>query len=759
MSALRPVLAAISRYTTIATVAFCLLMLARTAEAQQQPGWDFYAAGKEGGVVYDFQTKRLLATNGVVVRYGVSVMTADQVSLDEETGDAIADGTVRIQEEDQVWAGEHVHFNFKTGQMETEEFRMGKPPYFASGRGMNGEERTARGTTNAAAAQHAMTNRVFISTNAVVTADDSSKPLLQIRAKRIRIYPGDRIVATDAVLYVGEVPIFYWPYYTRSLKKDPNSFGLTPGYRSIYGAYLLGSYTWLLNEHLNGILHLDYRTKRGEGGGPDVNYNFGQWGQGSLKYYYTHDSVPDTSATLGPNPKDRQRLDFNYRATLATNFQVKAVVRYQNDPDVLRDFFEGEYRQNPQPNTFVEANKVWSNFSLDAYVQPRVNTYLETVERLPDIRLTGYRQQIGATPLFYESETSAGYYTRLFPTTNGVTEAPAYSAGRADTYHQVVLPITLFGWLNITPRAGGRFTYYTETEGYGATNQETSRSVFNTGAEISFKASRTWPGIQNHFFEVDGIRHIIEPSLNYAYVPSPSASPSQLPQFDSELPSFRLLPIEYTDYNSIDSIDSENVMRFGLHNKLQTKRNGQVTDLVNWDVYTDWRLKPRSDQTTFADLYSDLVVKPRSWLTLGSITRYDIANQQLRMSLTTLTLQPFEDWRWNLSHLYLRDDLSGTATALGYGNNLIASDLVYRVNENWGLGASHYFNELTGVLQQQRYSIFRDMRSWTAALSFQLLDNGGGSRDFSVAFTFSLKAFPKTNRGAEVGGAYWLSGG
>ena len=127
---------------------------------------------------------------------------------------------------------------------------MGKPPYFASGRGMNGEERTARGTTNAAAAQHAMTNRVFISTNAVVTADDSSKPLLQIRAKRIRIYPGDRIVATDAVLYVGQVPIFYWPYYTRSLKKDPNSFGLTPGYRSIYGAYLLGSYTWLLNEHL-----------------------------------------------------------------------------------------------------------------------------------------------------------------------------------------------------------------------------------------------------------------------------------------------------------------------------------------------------------------------------------------------------------------------------------------------------------------------------------------------------------------------------
>ena len=438
---------------------------------------------------------------------------------------------------------------------------------------------------------------------------------------------------------------------------------------------------------------------------------------------------------------------------------MKAAARYQTDPDVLRDFFEAEYRQNPQPSTFVEGNKSWSNFSLDAYVQPRVNSFLETVERLPDIRLTGERQQIGASPLYYESESSAGYYRRVFQETNGITTTPAYSAGRADTYHQIVLPLTLFGWLNITPRAGGRFTYYTETEGTGATNEETSRSVFNTGAEVSFKASRVWPGVQNHFFDVDGIRHIIVPSLNYVYVPSPTATPSQLPQFDSELPSFRLLPIEYTDYNAIDSIDSQNVMRFGLHNKLQTKREGKVTDLVNWDVYTDWRLRPRSDQTTFADLYSDLVLKPRAWLTLGSITRYDIADQQWRMSLTTLTIQPKDNWKWSLSHLYLRDDLSGAKTSLGYGNNIITSDLMYRVTENWGVGASHYFNALTGRLQEQRYSIYRDLRSWTAALTFQLRDASSGAEDFTVAFTFSLKAFPRANRGYEAGGAYWLSGG
>src|ERR1051326_5094228 len=96
----------------------------------------------------------------------------------------------------------------------------------------------------------------------------------------------------------------------------------------------------------------------------------------------------------------------------------------------------------------------------------------------------------------------------------------------------------------------------------------------------------------------------------------------ELRQLDYELPSLRLLPIEYPDYNSIDSVDSQNVMRFGLRNKLQTKRQGQVEDVVNWDLYTDWRLKPDHGQTTFADLFSDLVVRARSWLKLESLTRF-----------------------------------------------------------------------------------------------------------------------------------------
>jgi LPS-assembly protein len=429
---------------------------------------------------------------------------------------------------------------------------------------------------------------------------------------------------------------------------------------------------------------------------------------------------------------------------------------------VTRDFFEGQYFRDPQPKSFVEANQFWDNFSLDAYVQPRVDNFLETVEQLPDIRLTGFRQQIGQSRLYYESQSSAGYYQRVFADNLGTNGPPTgsmnFAAARADTYHQVLLPETLFGWLNLTPRVGGRLTYYSAATGPGATTDEQYRGVFNTGAEVSFKASRVWPTVRSDFLEINGLRHIMEPSANYVFVPAPSTPPSQLPQFDYLLPSLRLLPIDFPEFNDIDAIDSQNAIRWGIHNKLQTKRAGQVVNLVDWDLYTDWQLDPQPGQGTFSDLYSDLVLKPRSWLTLESLMRYDLNDGFLRMSYTTLTIQPNTIWSWRLGQYYLLHDLSGTPTALGNGNNVFTSIFYFRLNENWGCRISHYFEALTGRMAEQSYTVYRDLRSWTAALTFFVRDNPVGPQDYTVAVTFSLKAYPHFGLGIDTVGPYTLLG-
>jgi LPS-assembly protein len=250
--------------------------------------------------------------------------------------------------------------------------------------------------------------------------------------------------------------------------------------------------------------------------------------------------------------------------------------------------------------------------------------------------------------------------------------------------------------------------------------------------------------------QVDGLRHIVEPSVNYVWVPAPNHRPPDLPQFDYELPSLRLLPIEYPDYNSIDSIDSQNVLRFGLRNRLQTKRESRIENLVYWDLYTDWRLRPRPGQSTFADLFSDLIFRPRSWITLESQIRFDINGTEFRFASHNLTLQPYSWWTWSIGHWYVREDLSGSPDALGPGNNLISGIMYFRLNENWALRTAHYFEAETGQMQEQAYTVYRDFRSWTAGLSCRFRNNGSGADDFTVAFTFSLKAAPKFGVGGDA---------
>src|SRR4030095_3103379 len=113
---------------------------------------------------------------------------------------------------------------------------------------------------------------------------------------------------------------------------------------------------------------------------------------------------------------------------------------------------------------------------------------------------------------------------------------------------------------------------------------------------------------------------------------------------------FKLQPIDFPDYNSIDSVDSQNTFRFGLHNKLQTKRKNGIDNLLNWQLYTDWRVKPRPDQRTYSDIYSDLDFKPRSWLTLNSEIRYDINDTDWRMANTTALIEPNNVWSWKVGH-------------------------------------------------------------------------------------------------------------
>ena len=740
-----------TKFPAMLALVLAAALFSFSAGAQEKPAAavDVRSQTKDGFLDIDAATGSYTGTNGVVVIYSNTVLTADSATVNSKTHEVNADGHVRIESGDGIWAGEHIDYNYVTKLMRTEQFRTGKPPVFAAGYGLSGDT----------------SNKVYTASNSYVTTDDIAEPGYLIRANRIRLVPGQYAEMWNAVLWADNVPVFYFPYYKRYFDKRANNFNFAPGYRSAYGGFLLGTYTWFLNDQVDGAAHVDYRSKRGPALGPDVNLHLGRWGDANISYYYLYDTQPNTSTNsfpfYGNIPKNRQRFYLGWQATPSTNLNLKALVNYQSDPLVLRDFFGGEYEANPQPNTFVEAQKYSDNWSLDALATPRVNSFFNQVERLPDVKLTGFRQQVLDTPFYYDSESSLGWY-RAFASnaTNGLypISSGLYTNGavRADTYHQITLPWTFFNWLNVTPRVGGRFTYYNRRSYADGGTDDVSRGVFNTGMEVSFKASSLWQDAKSGLFQVDGLRHIIEPSVNYVFVPNPSVSPSVLPQFDSEMPALLISPVDFPDYNSIDSIDSMNVMRLGLRNVLQTKRDGELQDLLNWNLMLDWRLDPRPGQSRFNDLYSEFAFRPRSWLSLEEQLRYDTEGGHLNLSFHQLTFAPNDRWSWGIGHLYLRGGTWGGG--LWDENNFVSSTAFFRISDNWGLRAQHNFNIVTGRLQQQYYTVYRDMRVWTCALTFRVQDDVNNKPDYTVAVQLSLKAAPSKRVGNDAVSPYGLVG-
>lgn len=689
---------------------------------------------------YDLRTGMASAKHGVQVVFREATLTASRIQIDADLGQAVAEGAVKLERAGQVWVGERLRYSFRTDAMEAEEFRLGVPPAFLGGE-------------RALTLEPVGPPKVYQLQNAYLTTDDLAEPGYRIRAREITIREDRRIVARGATLIVGETPVFWFPYFTRRIGPHANRWILTPGYRSSYGAYLRSIYEFDVATNVVAGIQMDGFTRRGIGLGPLVRYDLGPIGEGAVEGYWIADQKPgDDPQTGEPIDDDRHRISFHHQVQLRPGLTGTAVVRQQSDRWVLRDFFEDEFRRNPLPDSFFEIQQAWPDFTLNTLARVQVNDTFETVERLPDVRLSAHRQELGHSGLFYEGENSLGWFRHRHAEPALTND---YSAFRADSLHQILLPKTFFGWLNVTPRVGGRLTYYgdTESDGWESLDAET-RGVFNTGVDLSFKAHRVWSDARNRFWDVQGIRHILEPSVQYAYTPRPNARPLELPQFDTELPSLRLLPIHYPDYNAIDSVDSQNVLRLGMRNKLQTRRNGQSEDLLDWAIFTDWRLDPRSDQGTFNDVYSEADFKPRRWLTFNSEVRVDPNDGVLRESQTSAVLHPSTDWSFGVTHRYTRDD-----AFLGPGGDLLGTRVYLRFSENWGLRMSHFYEIEEGLLQEQYYTIYRDLRSLTAALTLRFRESLEEPDDFTIAVSISIKAFPRFRTGQDAVRPSLLIGG
>jgi len=699
--------------------------------AQDEAPWKIKATGPDGMVKYNLETGIGVGTGGVRATYKPGTPDATEVmaqnaTLNAKTGDITAVGNVVLRRDGTVWRAERMEYNFRTKNVSSAQFRSGGVTYFLRGGSMKGDD--GKG--------------VYRAKDVLFTTDDVEDPSMFIKAKEVTVAPGDFVAFKHATLHLGKLPVFYLPYYKRSLKPHPWNIHVKPGFKSEWGAYSLNAIRWPGNENYQGEFNLDYRTMRGWGLGPKIQYGSAKYGEGNFNLYRAYDDDPLTDSRGLAIDRERDLAQWSHRY-FRDGFSTTMVLEYESDEYMRRDFYEGMYRSHVQPNTFLEVAQNWQDYHLSVLASPRVNSFHEHIDRLPDVQFSGTRHRLGESPVYYDTETSVGYLHRRY---DYASSSEDYSLMRADTLHQLYLPSTYDGWLNITPRIGGRFTHYGDANGAGSTRDSRERHVFSTGVEMSTKISKYFPQAKSQIFDVNGLRHIVQPTINYAFIPRPNRVPSELDQFDYEVTSPRLLPLELPEYNAIDNIDSQNVFRLGLRNRLQTQRGGTVDNLADWSLYTDWRADPNSSQTTFADGFSDFSLKPRTWMSLNSRLRYDLDNSLWRTIDHNFRITPKQRrWAINGGHYYYLEQpkiSKSDRTSVMYGG------FDYRLNENWSFSTRQYYDAKRGQISSHDYIIQRDMRSWVFFIDLGFREGTGRrNQEMAISFNYSLKFTPREPSG------------
>ncbi len=694
------------------------------------------------------------ARDNVAIHFGDTDIYSDFAQYDSAKRELLLKGHVRIYRGISLYLGEVATYNIDTKSIQAQNMRSGTYPYLISGEQID-----------------SVSDEKYTIKHGSFTTDDVEKPDFQLKATGARIYPDDRVIFRNVTLYVGKVPIFWFPYLYQPLDQS-FSYAIAPAFLSSWGPSLLGKVTFPIGDKISATVRLDYRTRRGEAIGFDAAIHYGKNDKSEAKIttYYLQDQNPElnrTSLPRGAVPTGRYRYSIENRTKVTDSLEITTDITKLSDPYVLQDFFPTEFRIDPQPDNNVAATFTQENYALTAYARYQLNPFFETTERLPEIDLDLKRQPIFKTGIFYEGESSFAELTRNFPDGSTFTD---YSALRLDTFHQLTYPGTYFGWLSIVPRVGLRETYYSETRDLGpkiytppldpltplfplpnpgfnpSTGQtiplvltgDTLRTVFNAGLETSFKISREWEQVQNRTLGFDGLRHILQPYANFSYVSNNGVDPTSILQFDRAQPSTKLRPIDFPEYTSIDSLDNWSIARFGVRNRLQTRRDDTTINWLELDTYFDVNFDNPLDRTQYSNIFNKLTFTPVPWASLVIDSQLPLLDKGFTEVDTSVRFQPTANTQFTLGHRYLQGNPyfldSSQYTIGGY----------YRINDNWGVGAYGVYEATTNIVEQQRYSIYRDLTSWVASVG-AIVANNGSVKEYGVLLTFTLKAFPKFN--------------
>ncbi len=686
-------------------LALCLVFaaLAGAAARAQKPGDVPNVTGKE--TIYDDRTRELTVRGDARLVWGEVILTADEMRYRRETNTVTASGHFILTNGTRRLVAEEGTYDLATNTLHVRNLRVGEFPVYLTGESVDG------------------TFEKLVFTNATIFFRENAAYAPSIRAHKV-IYERGKIVSGEG-LQLGLLGSHFLTLPTFQHKVGTELFSYFVGkigYRRSLGPFLEADGRIPVALGVKAGADIGLYGSRGVMVGPAASYRVGgenDYVTGGLTSGYINDHGDRKTDILGrPVPQNRSFIEWWHRQRIGEHFTLDGQFNYWSDSEVLRDFRPKRFFPVQQPDSYLEGTYSGENYVLSALTRVHPNRYHRVQERLPEIRFD-----------LLPSEAPAGFYERASASLAVLEEdaflnLPEQRSTRYDAYYGIERPIALAPWMTFTPVAGGRITHYAN-----ATNGKDTYT--RTIGEVGFDARLRAAGVfdyKNPLWEIDGLRHLVEPRLSYRYAPQADSGARYIPAIDRRAFSTYLQPLSIGDQRNIDDLDALNTVRLSLNNTLQTRgANGGSRDLAALNFAADYRFERKTGQRPLTDLHSELSLTPADWIRFSVYERFTPQTSEQQELNYALEISDQEWWAMKLSSHFLRDDYQEYAL-----------DYRHRLNEVFDVVGRWRYDVRNSRFNEQTYGISQRLgQTWS--IKYEVSFSEGPRRESNFGFNLEVE--------------------
>ena len=554
----------------------------------------------------------------------------------------------------------------------------------------------------------------YTATDAIVTTCEFVPPDWAITAKRMdlktvrptvtdaegRTRPGkatERAEVWSSRVKVHGMTFAYWPHWTMDLDRErtllkrleignSSRFGFTV--RTGWDAYNLGIYE---NDWSSLLLLADYYSDRGFGGGFKFDYQR-EHAWGDLFVYAVDDHGTDTT---GYEPEGlRSRVKWRHRQRLNQDWRLDMELSWIDDPGFMDEYFERELKEEKEQETLAHLRYLKENRYFTLEGKWRLNDFQTQLEKMPEARFVWLGQPLLGGLATYLTDTSLANLRQRFsdPLQKLGLLGPDYRSWRFHTGHEIQLPLT-FGPIKLAPFVDAAYTYYENVVEDGD-----DRILLGTGVRASTTYWKIY-NFHNRLWDLNRLRHVVTPTVDVFTTWVRTKNPGDILQFDE-----------------IDARDDTKIIRFGLRQRLQTRRLKRTVEpatvgrwyTVNWmvlDLELDYYPDPtkHNDGHDLSPMRMDYL-----WQVTDRISLLSKADVQLDdgVELETFDIGVLINRSPKMT-LYLGERYIDDS-----GSNIFIGQLNYKLSERWTVGFLGQYDIGLGSVNNYRFILRRRMHRW-----------------------------------------------